>query len=100
MSAPYKVVWSDEAVENVDSIVTYLEKHWSQREVNDFLDILQEQETILSYHPKAYPLSEKSGNYRQCVVTKQVTIFYKFEGEAIMIRYVFDNRQNQEKLDL
>lgn len=100
MPTPYNVLWSDEALENVDSIVTYLESRWSQQEADAFIETLQEKETVLSYYPEAYPMSGKSGGYRRCVVTKQITIFYKFENEVVIIHHVFDTRQDPDKLNL
>lgn len=100
MSAGYKVVWSSEAERNLASIIAYLESRWSQKEANDFLAKLRQQETIISRYPLSYPLIDKEKDYRRSVFTKQITIFYKFEGEYVKIYYLFDTRQDPDKLKL
>jgi hypothetical protein len=48
MKPPYKVIWTDEALKNVDSIITWLENNWNEREVYHFLEKLEKRETLLS----------------------------------------------------
>lgn len=83
----------------MDAIVAYLDERWSRREVESFYKGYKNRR-ILSYRPEAYPLSEKSGGYRRYVLTSQTTIFYKFEDDTNIIRYVFDTRQDSNGLSL
>jgi len=36
MAYDYKLFWSDEAINNLESILDYLQNHWTQREVDHF----------------------------------------------------------------
>jgi len=93
----YKIIWSHEALNNVISIITYIENKWGKREADNFLENLRSKERILSFYPEAFTLSESTG-YRRCVLTEQTSIIYKFENESVIIHSVFDNRQNPDKL--
>ncbi len=36
MGNTYKLIWSDEALENLKGIIEYLEKNWTTREIKKF----------------------------------------------------------------
>ena len=36
MGSTYKLIWSDEALENLKGIIEYLEKRWTTREIKKF----------------------------------------------------------------
>ncbi len=36
MKNTYKLIWSDEALKNLKSIIFYLEEHWTEREMRKF----------------------------------------------------------------
>ena len=36
MIGSYKIIWSDESVKNLDSIIDYLEQNWTEKEVKKF----------------------------------------------------------------
>lgn len=55
MRAPYKVIWAEEALQNVAAIFDYLINNWGQKEANHFLEQLKEREILLSQQPKAFP---------------------------------------------
>ena len=37
MNPGYKIIWTDEASQNVDDVITYLENNWGQQEANNFI---------------------------------------------------------------
>lgn len=100
MQTSYQIIWTDEALRNLQSILNYLAGKWSSREVDQFLEKLEEREKILSQQPRAFPLSKKGGGNRRSVLTRQITIYYKFEDNVVKIRSVFDTRQDPDSLNL
>lgn len=98
MPTTYKVVWSAKSKEGVDNIVTYLGTNWTQTEVQNFLAKLRDQVQLISKHPKLFPLVEGTQHVRSSVLTKQTTIYYEFKNKRIEILYVFDTRQDPNKL--
>jgi hypothetical protein len=48
----------------------------------------------IEQYPKAYPASDKFFEARRCVVVPQVSLFYRIEGETIIVLALMDNRQN------
>lgn len=98
MNIAYKVVWSKKAVQGVDNIVEYLDKNWGTKITDDFLAKLSRQITLISRQPELFPLVEGKKYIRRAVLTKQNTIFYEFKNNRVEVLYVFDTRQNPDKL--
>lgn len=44
----HSVLWTDEAVENLESLLSYISTNWTEREVNKFKARLSEQIDIIS----------------------------------------------------
>lgn len=94
----YKILWSDEAVKNLEQILEYLSTEWTEREVDNFKAKLSEQIEIISRFPNGFPASTIVPRLRKAVLTKQTIIFYEVKEQSIYIAYLFDSRQNTEKL--
>jgi plasmid stabilization system protein ParE len=93
-----KVIWSDEAKESLQNIVTYLEENWTKKELNSFSGILENQLSIICNNPKTYKKSERLLGTRECLLTKHNSLFYMANKENVLIVTVWDNRQEPSKL--
>jgi plasmid stabilization system protein ParE len=94
----YKILWTNEAVNNLEHILHYISSQWTEKEVAHFKRRLVEQLNIISKFPSIFPTSATVPRLRKAVLSKQTTIFYEVREEVIYIVYLFDNRQNPEKL--
>lgn len=94
----YKLIWSDEAVNNLRDIIDYLENRWTKREIKKFAQLLDKQLKLIKENPLLFAESDKSNGLRKSVISKQTTIFYRIIGFEIRIVTLFDNRQNPNKL--
>jgi plasmid stabilization system protein ParE len=94
----YKLFWSNEAVNNLESILDYLQKQWSQKDVNNFKIQLKKQLDLILKFPKLFPKSDYNPRLRKAVLSKQTTIFYEISGRRINLVYLFNNRQNIQKI--
>ena len=95
-----RIDWSEEAVVNLESIISYLETHWTNRELKNFAKSLDEQLKIISFHPKAFPSSNKRKNVHRCVMSKLTSIYYTIDSDRIILLSLFDNRMNPDKLKI
>lgn len=98
MENTYKLIWSDEALENLKGIIEYLEKSWTTREIKKFARLLDKNLNLIKDNPQTFPRSDQSEDYRRAVISKQVSIFYRNENQVVHIISVFDNRQNPNRL--
>jgi len=94
----YKLFWSEEAISNLEGILNYLEKKWSNSEISNFKTFLSKNLELITKFPLIFPESEIVSGLRRAVLNKQVSIFYKILDEAIYIAYLFDNRQDISRL--
>ena len=99
MGCDYKLFWSDEAINNLESILDYLKVFWTQREVDRFKKQLRMQLDLITGNPKMFPKSDFNPALRKAVLSKQTTIFYEISGITINLVYIFNNKQDIKKLE-
>lgn len=93
-----QVKLSKRAEKKLDNLLNYLETKWSARVKNNFVNKLQKAIKQIQQHPYGYPNSEIIKGLHKHVITKQTTIYYKYDKMYIYIITVFDSRQNPKKL--
>jgi len=96
----YKLVWTHEAIDNLEGILNYLIANWSQKEVIQFKYKLSKQIDLILQFPKMFPVSDYNPQLRKAVLSKQTTLFYQIKGEAIYLVYIFVNTKNIKKIKL
>jgi plasmid stabilization system protein ParE len=97
MKSGLKISWTEEATNNLEGIIFYLEANWTSKELKKFFQKLEKQLLLLSIFPKAYPFSLKRKKIRRCVLTINLTIYYSVEDENLVILSFFDTRQHPDK---
>jgi len=98
MKSIYKIIWSDEALRNLKSIIDYLENRWTEKEIGKFSKLLDRNLQIIEASPFLFPISDDFQNIRKAVLSPQTTIYYQIVDKEIHLISLFDNRQNPEKL--
>ena len=98
MKNTYKIIWSDEALNNLNEIINYLEYRWSKREIKKFAQLLDKQLKLIEDNPHLFAVSAKSNGLRKSVLSTQTTIYYIITDCKIRIVTLFDNRKNPNKL--
>ncbi|MCF8364657.1 MAG: type II toxin-antitoxin system RelE/ParE family toxin [Bacteroidales bacterium] len=98
MKSTFRIVWSDEALNNLQAIIDYLEFRWTEKEIRNFSKLLDHNIKLILSNPHLFPKSEDFPQFRRLVRSSQTTIYYKIEGDEIHLITLFDNRQNPKKL--
>jgi len=98
MGNTFKLIWSEESLNNLKSIIDFLEIRWTNREIKRFAQLLDRQINLIKINPHLYPESEYSEGLRKSVLTKQVTIYYRIVQNEIHIISLFDSRQYPGKI--
>lgn len=94
-----KVVISKTAEKKLDHLFDYLIRNWSITVKNEFVEKLDSAIEIIKNQPEIFPESKKGKGLRKCVITKQTTLYYRYNSEQINVVSIFDTRQNPNKLD-
>jgi plasmid stabilization system protein ParE len=100
MNSIYNVSWADEAIDNLNDVINYLEQNWSYKEKTDFFKKLEKRLGIIKQYPEIFPKSQKSNSVYRSVLTEQITIYYSVENKIIKILSLFDVRQDPSKLKI
>jgi len=93
-----EIIWSPLAKKDLDNILGYLNKNWSNKIALNFIDILEDLLWQIAINPKQFPIINENLKVRKCVVTKHNSLYYKQNNDRIEVLRLFDNRQDPDKL--
>jgi plasmid stabilization system protein ParE len=93
-----KIILSKRAEKKLEQLFNYLTEYWSEKIKTDFVKKLDQRIEAISVQPESFPESLQQKGLHKCVVTKQTTLYYRFNSKQIQIVTIFDTRQNPEKL--
>ena len=71
----YKLFWSKESISNLESILSYLESEWTDKEIDNFKRKFSKQLELIEKNPRLFPISDVQPRLRKAVLSKQTTIF-------------------------
>ena len=100
MRSILKIRWTEEATNNLENIILYLEANWSEKELKTFFTKLEKQLELISIFPQAYPISLKRTRVHRCVFTKNLTIYYTVDDGFIVLLSIFDTGQHPRRLKI
>lgn len=93
-----KIIISKTALKNTIAITNYIEAKFSLKVRNEFIEKLKKGFEVIQSNPEFFPKSEVNSNQFRFVLTKQTTIYYRFNTKEIRILALFDTRQKPSKI--
>ena len=94
-----KIIWSDNAIADYHQNIGYLLNQWSAEIAEGFINDVEEVLGLILVYPQLYPTSEIK-DIRKAVIRKQITLFYKIEGDDIFLVRFWNNHQDPKNLTL
>ncbi len=94
-----KIILSKRASNRLDKLLEYLEHEWSLKVKDDFIKKLDKSLKQIRNFPESCQKTNVVKGLHMLVVTKQTSVFYRFDSKTIKIVTVFDNRMNPDKLE-
>jgi plasmid stabilization system protein ParE len=92
--------WNERSISEYQNLYAYLLVQWGEGIANKVVEEVDLTLDNVRKNPEHYPVFIKRKKIRRCVVSRQTSIFFKINNEAIEILRVFDNRQSPRKLKL
>lgn len=92
MKSGYEIVWSDQALKELEETIEYLEKNFTNKELRKLSVEIERNLDIISKNPLIFSRTEKL-DIRKVVISKFNTLYYKTENEKIEVISFFSNRQ-------
>ena len=100
MKNGYKILWADFALKELEKTIKYLEKNWTEKELRNLAESIDEKLALISQNPNSFQISDYKKDIRRVVILTYNTLYYRFENEQIEIISFFSNRQNPKKRKL
>ena len=93
----YQIIWTENAREDLKSIVEYLKAEWSVTIAENFLNECNSKIDLISHFPEIGIKSNESEAIHRILITKHNALYYLLEKNKITLLDFFDTRQNPEK---
>jgi len=93
-----KIKFSQRASNRLEKLLEYLELEWSLKVKKDFIKKLDKSLKRVQKFPESCQQTNFIKGLHMLVVTKQTSLFYRYDSKNITIVTLFDNRMNPEKL--
>ena len=90
------VVWKPKANQQILEIETYLLENFSAQAVDKFLDKLYQKLEILERFPESGQRT-RLATIRRLRINRLISLFYRIQGNYIVIHFVWNNRQDPKK---
>lgn len=95
-----KIRWTVEAINDLDSIVKYLDAKWTDRVKQNFIEILNYKLDLISVFPSLGSKIFSAKKIRAILVTKHSRLYYRINTDLIIILRIFDTRKDPDKFKL
>src|SRR6266550_3247608 len=91
-----KIKWTTEAEISYDSIIAYLKKEWTEKQVINFIAATDIVIAYIETHPYMFRKSEKK-QIHEALVTKHNLLLYRIKKTHIELLVFWDTRRNPKK---
>lgn len=94
-----EIIFSKNAEKNLIDLLEYLELKWSIKVKEKFISKLDKSIYLIQNEPEIFPKSQINKNQYRCVLSKQTTVYYRYNSKQVRILSLFDTRQNPLKIN-
>ncbi len=97
MESGYKILWTDNALNELQETYSYLELNWTVKILNKLSTELDKTLKLISRNPQLFQISEYK-NIRRIILLRFNTLYYRVdeENKVVEILSFFSNRQNPD----
>ena len=100
MKNGYKILWTDNALYELEKTIEYLETNWTEKELRNLALNLEKTLNLISQNPFIFQASDEKKEVRRAVVLSLNTLYYRVYKNNVEIVSFFSNRQNPKKRKL
>ena len=94
-----EIIFSKKAEKSLIDLLEYLELKWSVKVRDKFISKLDKSIYLIQNDPEVFPKSQLNKNQYRYVLSKQTTIYYRYNSKQIRVLAFFDTRQNSTKIN-
>jgi len=95
----YKIINTAVAKKSFQQNIMYLKEDWTIKEVKNFILKTESIINLLKISPQTFQKWEYNSSVRKVLVVKQITLFYRINGETVEILLFWNNYKNPDYLN-
>ena len=99
MKSGYNVLWTPNALSELEETIEYLQKNFSDKEIAKLARKIESFSEIISQNPYIFPKSEQTNIHKAIILTFN-TVYYRIKDNNVEILSFFSNRQSPVKRKL
>lgn len=99
MKSGYKILWTANALKELDDTINYLENNFSINELIHLSNKIENVSQLISKNPNIFPIYKENSVHR-VVILRYNTMYYKVKNENIIMLSFFSNRQSPKRKKL
>ncbi len=92
----YQIIWLPKAEERYGEIIDYLQQHWNDKVIADFIAKTNTKLLQIKVRPTMFRRSAKMNVY-EALITKHNLVLYRINRKRIELLTFFDTRQHPNK---
>ena len=98
----YEIRWTTRARDSHGDIVAYLQQEWTEREIINFINAVEEKLRLIAIYPDLFIKTHNKSNVHKTVISKQVVLFYRKRPlkQQVELMVFWYTRRNPEGLKL
>ncbi|CAM4159554.1 type II toxin-antitoxin system RelE/ParE family toxin [Flavobacterium antarcticum] len=100
MKNGYEILWTDNALIELQKTIIYLEENWTEKELQNLVTQLEHTLKLIAQNPHIFQVSDFKKEVRRAVVLTLNTLYYRILEDKVEILSFFSNRQNPKKRKL
>lgn len=96
MKSGYKIVWTENALQELQTTIEYLELEFSEKELSRLAQKIEDITGLISKNPQLFSKSSSTDIFRVTILRFN-TLYYRVQENTIEILSFFSNRQSPQK---
>lgn len=92
------MIWSSLAEKSYNENLNYLKENWPMSVVHSFISNVEKTMILLADNPDIFRWWDSGKKYKIGYLTSNISFFYSFDSENVMIHLFWDKRRDPEKL--
>jgi hypothetical protein len=93
-----RIFWTQAADESFAENISYLRSEWNETVITDFLEKTDAALISIEKNPLLFPAVNNRKVFRKCLISKQVSLYYKIKKDRIDLITFWNNYQDPKKL--
>ena len=96
----YKALWTNRAIKTIDDVINYLRDEWTEKEVDNFLDKVDDVIATIEINPKLFRASAKRPNVHLAIIKRRTLLVYQIRPlkKQVVLLLFWNSKKNPKKM--